>query len=92
MSLQGFFSTIFRTAFIRFFRIDELVQNTKLDVRHAIHVQNVSYSPLNNAIQMVLQHSKSGQADRKSAIQFKCNHKRVCSVSFIRLYLHVRPQ
>lgn len=62
------FSTIFRTAFVRFFRMDELVQNTKLGVGHAIHVQNVSYSPLNNAIQMVPQHSKTGQAKRKAAI------------------------
>lgn len=59
--LSTFNSYYESTGFIRFFRIDELVQNTKLDVRHAIHVQNVSYSPLNNAIQMVLQHSKSGQ-------------------------------
>lgn len=48
--------------------MDELVQNTKLGVGHAIHVQNVSYSPLNNAIQMVPQHSKTGQAKRKAAI------------------------
>lgn len=62
------FSTIFRTAFFRFFRMDELVQNTKLGMGNAIHVQNVSYSPLNNAIQMVLQHSKTGQANREAAI------------------------
>lgn len=42
----------------------ELVQNTKQDVGHAIQVQNVSYSILNNTVKIVLEHSKFDQADR----------------------------
>nr|XP_034335988.1 uncharacterized protein LOC117692391 isoform X1 [Crassostrea gigas] len=57
------FTTIFVTAFFGFFRMGELVQNTKQDVGHAIQVQNVSYSPLDNTIKIVLHHSKTDQAD-----------------------------
>lgn len=69
----------------------ELVQNTKQDVRHAIQVQNVSYSPLDNNIKNV-HHSKTDQAGRGAAIQLKSTHKIVCPVSCIRLYLQLRPK
>lgn len=51
------FDNYFFTAFLEFFRMCELVQNTKQDVGHAIQVQNVSYSILNNTVKIVLQHS-----------------------------------
>lgn len=70
----------------------ELVQNTKQDVGHAIQVQNVSYSPLDNTIKIVLHHSKTDQAGRGAAIQLKSTHKIVCPVSCIRLYLQLRPK
>lgn len=86
------FTTIFVTAFFGFFRMGELVQNTKQDVGHAIQVQNVSYSPLDNTIKIVLHHSKTDQAGRGAAIQLKSTHKIVCPVSCIRLYLQLRPK
>lgn len=58
----------------------ELVQNTKQDVAHAIQVQNVSYSPLDNTIKIVLHHSKTDQVGRGAAIQLKSTHKLVCPV------------
>lgn len=69
----------------------ELVQNTKQDVRHAIQVQNVSCSPLDNNIKNV-HHSKTDQAGRAAAIQLKSTHKTVCPVSCFRLYLQLRPK
>lgn len=59
---------------------------------HAIQVQNLSYSPLDNTIKIVLHHSKTDQAGRGAAIQLKSTHKIVCPKSCIRLYLHLRPK
>ncbi|XP_048733030.1 uncharacterized protein LOC125649499 [Ostrea edulis] len=55
------FSTIFVTAFFGFFRMGELVQNSKHDAGHAIQVQNVLYSPHDNTVRILLQHSKTDQ-------------------------------
>lgn len=60
--------------------MDESVPNTKLGVGHVIQAQNVFlYSTLNNAIQMVLRHPKTGQANREAAylIHYKIRQPRL---------------
>lgn len=85
------FSTIFVTAFFGFFRMGELVQNSKHDAGHAIQVQNVLYSPHDNTVRILLQHSKTDQEGKGVVIHLKPTHRTICPVSFIRLYLELRP-
>jgi hypothetical protein len=85
------FSTIFTTAFFGFFRMGELVQDSKLSIGHAIQTQNVAYLPHNNTVQIFLQHSKTDQQGKGVAVQLTPSHKPICPVSAIRLYAQLRP-
>jgi hypothetical protein len=88
---SSLFSTIFTTAFFGFFRMGELVQDSRLSIGHAIQTQNVAYLPHNNTVQIILQHSKTDQQGKGVAVQLTPSHKPICPVSAIRLYAQLRP-
>ena len=85
------FSAIFTTAFFGYFRMGELVQNSRREVGHAIQIQDVKYSKSSDRIQIYLCHSKTDQEGKGAVINLIPTAMIMCPVQSLKAFIRVRP-
>ena len=85
------FSAVFTIAFFGFFRVGELVQNTRSDVGHALQTSNVKILTSINALEIRIPISKTDQLGRGATIVLPATNQVVCPVQAVKAYLQLRP-
>ena len=79
------FSAVFTIAFFGFFRVGELVQNTRSDVGHALQTSNVKILTSINALEIRIPISKTDQFGRGAIIVLPATNQ------VVKAYLQLRP-
>ena len=85
------FSAVFTIAFFGFFRVGELVQNTRTDVGHILQTSNVKILTSVNALEIRIPISKTDQLGRGATIVLPATNQVVCPVQAVKAYLQLRP-
>lgn len=83
------FSALFCTAFFGYFRIGELVQDSKVKPGHAIQVGDVRLSTSNSVI-ITLRHSKTDQEGKGATITL-VPASPICPIQHLNKYATLRP-
>lgn len=83
------FSALFCTAFFGYFRIGELVQDSKVKPGHAIQVGDVRLSTSNSVI-ITLRHSKTDQEGKGATISL-VPARPICPIQHLNKYATLRP-
>lgn len=85
------FSSLFSLAFFGFFRVGELVQNSKITVAHALQVHNICLVPDSNSVRIFVPYSKTDQSGKGCTIQLPSSSSIICPVALLKSFLEVRP-
>ena len=85
------FSAIFVFAFFGFFRIGELVQNSKFDLGHALQIKDVSFNSRLNAVEINIAHSKTDKKAKGTPILLPASGSVICPVKAYLAYTSIRP-